>query len=178
MLNDIPRQMTMGLRQVENQHFGVRADAGNGDRWFAGEGGGVAGNESVIVDGGGAADYVYPGVASGFQGVLQSPASLYLTDQNFGVLMNFQGTAALGRRHEDQFAELLFFGEAQLLVGGLQAVGRGLSQIWRKCTGSVFDPLNSLCTMPVPALMRCRSLAYRVSTLPMLSLCARAPLRT
>ncbi|RYE66969.1 MAG: pirin family protein, partial [Oxalobacteraceae bacterium] len=30
-------------------------------------------------------------------------------------------------------------------------------QICRKCTPSVFEPLNSLCTTPVPALMTCTS---------------------
>ena len=43
--HDTPRATLMGSGEVENQHFGVRVDAGNVDRWFAGEGGGVAGGE-------------------------------------------------------------------------------------------------------------------------------------
>ena len=56
--------------------------------------------------------------------MVQIPAGFDLTDQDVRVLMDFQGAAAFGGRHEDEFAEFLFLGEAQLLVGRLQAGSR------------------------------------------------------
>ena len=51
-------------------------------------------------------------------------------------------------------------------------------QICRKCTGSVFEALNSLCRTPLPALMRWTSPGRITELEPVESLCASAPSST
>ena len=48
-------------------------------------------------------------------------------------------------------------------------------QIWRKCTASVFEAFISLCCTPVPADIRCTSPGLMTEPVPMVSLCASAP---
>src|SRR5689334_20794454 len=48
----------------------------------------------------------------------------------------------------------------------------GIIHIWRKWTGSTREALNSLCEMPVPALMRCASPGRISEPIPRLSLCS------
>src|SRR5216683_1022892 len=54
----------------------------------------------------------------------------------------------------------------------------GMIQICKKCSGSKGDELNSLCMMPVPAVIRCTSPAGMTLLVPRLSRCSTAPSRT
>src|SRR5713101_611695 len=54
----------------------------------------------------------------------------------------------------------------------------GMIQICKKCNGAEGDGLNSLCVMPVPAVIRCTSPAGMTLLVPRLSRCSTAPSRT
>ena len=54
----------------------------------------------------------------------------------------------------------------------------GTTQICRKCTGSVFEALYSLCVTPVPARMNWISPGRITPPPPVLSLCSSPPSST
>ena len=86
-----------------------------------------------------------------------------------------RAVAAVARADEAQPAALLGVGERLLLVARRRARLRsGMIQICRKCTGSVFEALNSLWRMPVPADMRCTSPGRITEPVPRLVLVLRA----
>ena len=65
--------------------------------------------------------------------------------------------APIGRDQQAEFAVTHILAEVLFLIARLEPVMLGCSLICRKCTASAADGLNSLCCIPLPALMRCTS---------------------
>jgi hypothetical protein len=95
------------------------------------------------------------------------------------ILVNPDGTVVAVRITNQAEAVALFsFREMPLLVARHEAPPAGQNPDLGEVDGIVPQALNSLCEMPVPALMRCTSPGRITEPLPRLSRCSSAPART
>jgi hypothetical protein len=96
------------------------------------------------------------------------------------ILVDRDGTvAAVRRRNQPQPAAFLGAGNGLLLVAGLEPLAVGQQPDLQEMDRlSERDGLNSLCSTPVPADMRCTSPGRITEPVPIESLCSSAPSST